>query len=148
MSRPTIKVFYYGSDDPPTVQYPKGYRGPRLEFIDGDEVNTLFLDYKGVKIYTTMSSRHQDIIAENYYATMVRQEDDSSYAFHIDDLPEIPEAELESYQPAQLPKVKRPRHYPKDQWDTRQREVQELKQKMMYAIDRGWLDEEGLNGQP
>lgn len=117
-----ISITYFG-DDAPIIKCDNLADMERIELIDGEEANWLFLKHGDVSVYHTES--HQDMFSENIFSTVRGQERDADWTFDIRDLPAIPEDLLPRFEAL----------YPED----------DEKQRCAYAIEAGWITEDGLN---
>lgn len=119
-----IIIKYFGNDEPViTVEGP--VTGIDIELIDGEEEHWLYLKHGDVSVYHTES--HQDMFSEDWFSPIRGQEDDADEAFDIRELEEVPSVLALKY--SQL--------FPDDLY----------KQRVAWAIDNGYLTEEGYKKQ-
>jgi hypothetical protein len=125
MSKPVIKITYYGEQEP-KIELPPGL-DVKFEFIDGEELNQRFMEHGGLTIYHTLND--SETVSENFFATEMNTPSCHDYAFDWRELPEIPADEEEKYL-AMFP----------DSSDI----YSALKQAIAYAIDKGHITGDGI----
>jgi hypothetical protein len=119
MNIPIIEVRYYG-DEPKVTLPPEVLAVVRL--VNGDEEDLLVLEHAGVQVYSCV--KDFEIVSDYWMSIFAPCHIDSDSAFDIRDLAAPPLDKEEHYE-ALFP-------------------GQEDQQKLAYAIDQGWLTEDGL----
>jgi hypothetical protein len=122
-----ITISYYATDAP-EVTLPKDLQQQvKVRFVDLLEQDYLVLEHEGLKVYRTYKDECCGSVQEwsEYHLATERMTDwENDIAFDWRELPEIPQPELAQYESL----------YPGS----------ELKQRVAYAIDQGWITEHGL----
>ena len=121
-----ITISYYANEKP-TVELPAQLQEcVEIQFIDLLEQDFLILEHAGVKVYRTFKDEYEGEVqewADDCFAMERWTNWENGIVFDVSELPEVPEAELPQYQSL----------YPKS----------ETYQRLAYAIDPGWLTEDG-----
>lgn len=115
---PVIKVFYYG--DEPRICLPRGLK-VNLKFIDQEERDLLIVRHKGVSVYQAV--KDFDIISDCWAAPWPGTNWESTGAFDLRELP----ASSEDFNE-----------------DMARKKWSEEQLNCAFAIEEGWLTEEGL----
>lgn len=87
-----IVITYFGEDTPPKIECSAADR-KRIKLVDGTPELSLFMDYKGVKIYTTLN---QGCVSENWFSTIqdLSNDCDNEGMFDVRDLPNVPAEDI------------------------------------------------------
>jgi hypothetical protein len=123
-----IKISFY-AHQPPNISLPASLRGRvKLEFTDRMEQQFLFVSHGGVGIYQAYKEEQHGFVEEWAVACFATRRWiywENPEAFTTDEIPEIPEQLNPRYR----------KQYPNS----------EVKQKLAFAIDQGWITQHGLN---
>lgn len=138
-TKPIIEIHYWGGEMP-GVKLPPGL-DVELKFIDDEEDQTRILAWRGVEVFATHNDF--DIVSDYWVSTCPGENGDHEHAFDLRDLPEVPEAKLAEYRV--LVDDAMSEDDPMNRELVRGHSIDEDGIfALMYCIDQGWLNEQGL----